>query len=39
MPAEDKRKRMENMRNIVRENNVYKWAGSIVTELTSKKKE
>ncbi|MFA5164941.1 MAG: trehalose-6-phosphate synthase [Candidatus Omnitrophota bacterium] len=39
MPEEDKRKRMENMRNIVRNNNVFKWAGSIVTELTSLKKE
>lgn len=39
MPAEEKRKRMENMRNIVKENNIYKWAGSIMTELTSLKKE
>jgi len=39
MPAEEKKKRMENMRNIVKENNIYKWAGSIMTELTSLKKE
>ena len=38
MPIEEKRKRMENMRKIVRENNVYRWAGNIVTELTALKK-
>ena len=38
MPEDEKRKRMENMRKIVSENNVYKWAGSIITELTSLKK-
>jgi len=26
MPADEKRKRMENMRKIISENNVYKWA-------------
>lgn len=35
MPAEEKRKRMENMQRIISENNVYRWAGSIVTELTA----
>jgi trehalose-6-phosphate synthase len=35
MPPEERKKRMENMRRVVSENNVYKWAGSIITELTS----
>ncbi|MDD5617778.1 MAG: trehalose-6-phosphate synthase [Candidatus Omnitrophica bacterium] len=39
MPAEEKKKRMENMRKIVTENNVYRWAGSIITELTALKKD
>lgn len=38
MPEREKVKCMENMRKIVIENNVYKWAGSIVTELTAIKK-
>lgn len=38
IPEDEKRKRMENMRRIVSENNIYKWAGSIITELTSLKK-
>lgn len=38
MPAEEKRKRMENMQKIISENNVYRWAGNIITELTSLKK-
>ncbi len=38
MPSEDKRKRMENMRKIVSENNVYHWAGNIIAELTVLKK-
>ncbi len=38
MPQDEKRKRMENMRKIISENNVYRWAGNIVTELTSLKK-
>lgn len=38
MPAEEKEKRMENMRKIISENNVYRWAGSIITELTALKK-
>ncbi|MCK9614191.1 MAG: trehalose-6-phosphate synthase [Candidatus Omnitrophica bacterium] len=38
MPIEEKKRRMENMCNIVAENNVYRWAGSIVTELTALKK-
>ena len=35
MPDEEKRKRMENMRKIIRENNVYRWAANIITELTA----
>jgi len=38
MPLEEKKKRMENMRKVVSENNVYRWAGDIVTELTGLKK-
>jgi len=38
MPQDEKIKRMENMRKIVTENNVYKWAGNIITELTALKK-
>ncbi len=38
MPAEEKRKRMENMREIIRTNNVYRWAGNIITELAALKK-
>ncbi|MDP2924406.1 MAG: trehalose-6-phosphate synthase [Candidatus Omnitrophota bacterium] len=38
MPADEKKKRMENMRKIVSENNIYKWAGNIVSELTALKK-
>ncbi len=39
MPDEEKRKRMENMRKVVHDNNVYRWAGSIITELTALKKD
>jgi trehalose 6-phosphate synthase len=38
MPLEEKRKRMENMRSIIKTNNVYRWAGSIISELTALKK-
>lgn len=38
LPVEEKRKRMENMRKIVGENNIYRWAGNIITELTSLRK-
>ena len=38
MPTDERKKRMENMRKVVSENNVYKWAGSIITELASLKK-
>jgi alpha,alpha-trehalose-phosphate synthase [UDP-forming] len=39
MPTEEQARRMELMRKVVQENNVYKWAGSIISELTSLKKE
>jgi trehalose 6-phosphate synthase len=38
MPPEEKIKRMENMRKIISENNIYRWAGNIITDLTSLKK-
>jgi trehalose 6-phosphate synthase len=38
MPPEEKERRMTNMRETVGENNVYRWAGSIITELTGMKK-
>ncbi|MDP3142339.1 MAG: trehalose-6-phosphate synthase [Candidatus Omnitrophota bacterium] len=38
MPSEEKKKRMEMMRQVIAENNVYKWAGNIITELTALKK-
>jgi trehalose-6-phosphate synthase len=33
MPDVERRKRMRKMRNIVRENNIYKWAGDIISDL------
>lgn len=38
MPRLEKIKRMENMRRVVSENNIYKWAGDIVAELAAIKK-
>ncbi|MDD4900052.1 MAG: trehalose-6-phosphate synthase, partial [Candidatus Omnitrophica bacterium] len=38
MPPEEKKKKMEGMHQIVAENNVYRWAGDIITELTALKK-
>ncbi|MBI4845638.1 MAG: trehalose-6-phosphate synthase [Candidatus Omnitrophica bacterium] len=38
MPPDEKKKRMGNMRKIVAENNIYRWAANIVTELTALKK-
>jgi trehalose 6-phosphate synthase len=38
LPSEEKKKRMENMRKIISENNVYRWAGNIITELAALKK-
>jgi trehalose 6-phosphate synthase len=38
LPTEEKRQRMETMRSIIRENNIYRWAANIITELTGLKK-
>jgi len=38
MPEDEKRQRMKNMRKVIRENNVYRWAGDIISELTALKK-
>lgn len=38
MPKEEQKRRMLAMRKMVQENNVYRWAGSIVTELSSLRK-
>lgn len=34
MPEEEKIKRMKNMYEIIKENNVYKWAANIITEIS-----
>ena len=33
MPIDEQQKRMRKMRNIVQENNIYKWAGDIIDDL------
>jgi trehalose-6-phosphate synthase len=33
MPEAERQKRMRKMRNIVQENNIYKWAGDIISDL------
>ncbi|MDI6606465.1 MAG: trehalose-6-phosphate synthase [Candidatus Omnitrophota bacterium] len=38
MPVEEKKRRMAHLRSIINENNVYRWAANIITELTSLKK-
>lgn len=38
MPIEEKRVRMKNMRDTIKQNNIYRWAANIVTELTALKK-
>ncbi|EKD27354.1 MAG: alpha,alpha-trehalose-phosphate synthase [uncultured bacterium] len=38
METEEKKRRMKNMRNIVKHNNIYNWAANIINELTSLKK-
>ena len=35
MPAEDRRARMQRMRAVVKEHNVYRWAGNLIGELAS----
>lgn len=37
MPLEEQVRRMQNMRTIVSENNVYRWAANIITDLTALK--
>ncbi|MDD5775424.1 MAG: trehalose-6-phosphate synthase [Candidatus Omnitrophica bacterium] len=37
MPLEEQVRRMQNMRRIVSENNVYRWAANIITDLTALK--
>ncbi|MGE0267038.1 MAG: trehalose-6-phosphate synthase [Candidatus Omnitrophota bacterium] len=39
MPVEEKQQRMHRMLEGIKENNVYRWAGSIINELSSLKKE
>lgn len=38
IPKEEKQRRMENMRKVVAENNIYRWAANIITELAALKK-
>lgn len=38
MPKEEKQRRMENMRKIITENNIFRWAANIITELVALKK-
>ncbi|MCX5636145.1 MAG: trehalose-6-phosphate synthase, partial [Planctomycetota bacterium] len=33
MPEEERRKRMAKMRQVVQQNNVFRWAGKIISEL------
>jgi trehalose 6-phosphate synthase len=33
MPADERKKRMRKMRDVVAENNIYRWAGKIVSTL------
>ena len=39
IPPDEKKRRMRNMRKSIQENNIYRWAGTIVSELTSLRKE
>jgi trehalose 6-phosphate synthase len=34
MPAEERATRMRRLREIVKENNIYRWAGNLITDLT-----
>ncbi|MDP2831622.1 MAG: trehalose-6-phosphate synthase, partial [Candidatus Omnitrophota bacterium] len=38
MPPDEKTRRMEKMRKVISENNVYRWAGNIITEMTALRK-
>jgi trehalose-6-phosphate synthase len=33
MPAEERRRRMQRLRQVTRENNIYRWAGKILSTL------
>lgn len=37
MPKEEKQRRMENMRKVIEENNIYRWAANIIMELVALK--
>ena len=37
MPKEEKQRRMENMRKVIAENNIFRWAANIITELIALK--
>jgi trehalose 6-phosphate synthase len=39
MPAEERRSRITQMRSTIRTNNVFKWAGTIISELAALKRE
>jgi len=39
MPPDERKKRMANMQKIINDNNIYKWAASIISELATLKKE
>jgi trehalose-6-phosphate synthase len=34
MPSEERRARMQRMRRVVREHNVYRWAAELISELS-----
>src|SRR3990167_304665 len=38
MSKEEKQRRMKNMRKVIAENNIYRWAGNIISELVALKK-
>jgi trehalose 6-phosphate synthase len=38
MPQDEKTRRMEKMRKVISENNIYRWAANIITELVALKK-
>ena len=38
MPKEEKQRRMENMRKVIAENNIYRWAANIINEMVALKK-
>jgi trehalose 6-phosphate synthase len=35
MPEEERQARMQRLRRVVAQNNIYKWAGSIVSEMAN----